>query len=354
MRETRPLVSALMAVWNNERYVESAVRSLMGQSYGPMEIIVADDGSDDRTFEVLEGLRPEAGARFSRVVFGRRPHLGVSPALAWAAERAEGEYLFLLGSDDLARPQAVERLLGFLEGHPDHALAAGDADLIGPDGEPVRLNREGQLWREGDGAAHARHADFLRSISHGTDFLSDEFGSYWSLLHGNYLPSSSLIRRSAYQAVGGYDARYILEDWHMGLKLARRYRLKFFPEILYSYRRHPGATMVKKAVMLKALAQTIDLELQLIEAEGTEAERLLAKNFLANRTTRIERLAVGPWLRLSVEKFGLGEFFATRETVLELFGRAVWRRRKKYLAYHDGLNQPLSRNLDPTKPDAPA
>lgn len=341
------LVSAVMAVWNNEKYVASAIGSFMDQGYPNMELIVVDDGSDDRSYEIMQSLKDEAERRFQRVILACRPHLGVSPSMAWGCAQAEGQYLFVLGSDDLARPEAVSKLQSFLGSNPEYGLAAGDAELIGPAGEPVRLNKNGQMCGPGE-EGFARHSGFLRSISHGVDFGSADFGSYWSLLHGNYIPSSSLIRKAAYDQVGGYDPQFILEDWHLALKLAKSWKMKFFPDILYSYRRHPGCTMVKKPVMLKALAQTIDHEIQWVLANGPPEEKSLVKKFLDSRSSRVTLFSLGCWLRLSMEKFGMGDYYATRDRVLEVFGREVYRRSKKYLAYHDGLDQPLSRELDPT------
>jgi succinoglycan biosynthesis protein ExoO len=106
----KPLVSFIVAAHNVERYVESAVRSALGQTVAEIEVVVVDDGSRDTTPIIVEKIMRED----ARVVLLRRDTAG-GPGIArnLAMEHARGEWLAVLDSDDLAEPERTERLLAF-------------------------------------------------------------------------------------------------------------------------------------------------------------------------------------------------------------------------------------------------
>jgi glycosyltransferase involved in cell wall biosynthesis len=111
----RPIATAFVTVYNEETWVQRAVHSLLDQSLRDIEVLVVDDGSDDRTPAILDGIDDER----LRVV--RRPRAGRAPALAFAAAQAQGRYLANLDADDQARPDRLAEQVAFLEAHPEHA-----------------------------------------------------------------------------------------------------------------------------------------------------------------------------------------------------------------------------------------
>ena len=106
----KPLLSFIVAAHNVERYVESAVRSALGQTIPDIEVVVVDDGSRDTTPIIVEKIARED----ARVVLLRRDTAG-GPGAArnLAMEHARGEWLAVLDSDDLVEPERTERLLAF-------------------------------------------------------------------------------------------------------------------------------------------------------------------------------------------------------------------------------------------------
>lgn len=102
-----PLVSILMANYNYERYIGLALESVLGQTYGNWELIICDDGSQDRSVEVIERyLR-----RDRRIRLLRKENGGHGPALNVAYAASRGEIVCLLDSDDVFLPHKVERVV---------------------------------------------------------------------------------------------------------------------------------------------------------------------------------------------------------------------------------------------------
>ena len=171
----RPLVSAVVPAHNHERFVVEALRSLASQSYDPLELIVVDDASEDGTLRAIERILPDLRQRFARVEIVGAAAAGGSANVARGLALAASDYVYLLDSDDVAYPEAIERLLPLL-GSDDVALAVGDNAYIDEMGRPCAQRRRGRDW-----------ATLLElHTADRTGFnVEREFGSYESLIRGN-------------------------------------------------------------------------------------------------------------------------------------------------------------------------
>lgn len=108
------LVSVTISAYNHERYIEECIRSIIAQTYENIELLVIDDGSTDRTFEILQSLKPECEKRFVRVVFETQKNQGTKITGNKLIDMARGKYIFTIASDDVAKPHAIETLCTFL------------------------------------------------------------------------------------------------------------------------------------------------------------------------------------------------------------------------------------------------
>ncbi len=130
----RPLVSVIMAVYNGERYVEDAVKSVLSQTYDNIQLLVTDDGSTDRTPEILSRLSTED----DRVIVTRIDNRGLSGARNASLEKAEGEIITFIDSDDIYHPEAIENLVRLMQ--------SGDADVVA--GGLIMTEKEPEEWRQ--------------------------------------------------------------------------------------------------------------------------------------------------------------------------------------------------------------
>jgi glycosyltransferase involved in cell wall biosynthesis len=181
-------VSIVIPAYNQGHYLDAAIRSALGQTHRDIEVVVVDDGSTDHTREVAAGFSDP------RVKYVYQENRGLAAARNTGIRESRGAYLTFLDSDDLFLPEKVEVLLGAFAARPDLGLTAGQAVLIGEQGE-----RLGEVFEDAPPTS-------------ATDWLL-----------GNPLHVGSvLLRREWQERVGLFDERLrSYEDWDLWLRLAR-------------------------------------------------------------------------------------------------------------------------------------
>lgn len=99
---SKPRVSVIIPVYNTEAYVEEAIRSIMNQTLRDIEIIIIDDGSTDNSLTVIKKLAMED----SRITYYSQANQGQSVARNVGIEKAKGEYIYFMDSDDVLEEEA--------------------------------------------------------------------------------------------------------------------------------------------------------------------------------------------------------------------------------------------------------
>lgn len=130
---TTPAVTVLMSVCNGERYVGSAIESVLNQTFHSFELLVVDDGSTDGTGGLIRSytdprIRLETNSR----------NIGLTPSLNRGLKLAKGQYLARLDADDICEPDRLERQVAYLGANPDHVICGTSYTLIDEDGRAVR------------------------------------------------------------------------------------------------------------------------------------------------------------------------------------------------------------------------
>ena len=201
-----PGISVLMTTYNRERYVEAAIRSVLASTFSDFELVVVDDGSNDRTVAIVEQLAAED----HRVVLHFNPqNLGDYPNRNRAASLAKGKYLKYVDADDLIYPWGLQILWDCMEKHPDAGWGlcslAQDKQRIFP---------------------------FVLS--------PEEAYRYHYLGPGLFhkAPLSSIIRKSVFDEVGGFKPLRMVGDSEMWHRLAQDFPLLLMPHGMVWYRFH--------------------------------------------------------------------------------------------------------------------
>jgi glycosyltransferase involved in cell wall biosynthesis len=132
-------VSVVMPAFEEEAFIAEALQSVLAQSYRPVELIVVDDGSGDRTAEI-------AAAHQARVL--RRHHRGPAAARNAGLEVARGEYWTIFDADDVMAPARLSRQVAHLEQHPEHGIVLGLTEAFVSPGEP-RPPHYNPAWDDG-------------------------------------------------------------------------------------------------------------------------------------------------------------------------------------------------------------
>jgi alpha-1,3-rhamnosyltransferase len=227
------IVSVIIPACNHDKYIDDCIFSIVNQTYENLELIVVNDGSTDSTFEHLLNLVSICEKRFINFKLINKENEGVACTLNLALKYASGKYVYALASDDISWPLAISTLVEVAEKTSDVAVFCADADFIDKDGKSSNL-------------AYKNNSFLTYYTRTRTNFdVNRDFGSYLSLLAGNYIPIGSLIRRSVFNDVGYYTKGVRIEDLDMWLRIAKKYRFKFINHTLASYRFHSENTITK-------------------------------------------------------------------------------------------------------------
>ena len=225
-----PLVTAYVPAYNHAEYVEHTLQSLAEQTYSRIEMIVINDGSTDDTGGVVARFRDLHKDRFERFEFIEQENQGVSATTNTALKLAQGEFIFHIASDDgLCEPRALEHLVDIMLADNSVGVACGDACFIDATGETTTIRHRGRDYES---------FIWLKSRHRFDIDKPGEFGSYRSLLAGNYIPVGLLIRMAAYDKIGRFRAGKYLEDYDLWLRIAKHYRISLYRGVLSEYRIH--------------------------------------------------------------------------------------------------------------------
>lgn len=207
-----PMISVVMPCFNAEPFVEEAVRSALGQTYGNVELVVVDDGSTDGSPAVLARLQREFGSRLKLLHTAR---VGPYPARNLGLRATAGEFVAFLDADDWWEADCLETLHAALDGKPLDIAYCGwqNVGVGAPGGQPYVP----PAYEDGDSVEH-----FLRACP-------------WPI-------HAALVRRECIDAVGGFSERMFssmdFDLWIRLLTVTRRMVLA--PRVLAYYRWHGG------------------------------------------------------------------------------------------------------------------
>ncbi len=235
------LVSVIISAYNHENYIKETIESVINQTYKKIELLVVDDGSTDQTWQKLLELRSKCESRFLRVVLERHTNVGICQTLNKLIRLARGEYCYFLDSDDVSKKNAIEKeVMHFIE-NEECVLAVGCNEIINSKSEKVGWDEKRNCVSL-ERAKYATFDSFLEYKSN-VNFSSDEFGSYRTLVLGNYIPNGFLVKTEKLLSIGDFSDEAPLEDWYLMLQLSKLGKFGYIPDVLHAYRWHETNTI---------------------------------------------------------------------------------------------------------------
>lgn len=202
-----PEVSVIMSVYNGGNYLREAMDSILCQTFGDYELIIINDGSTDRTKNILESCSD------SRIWIIHQDNIGLTKSLNRGLRIAKGEYIARMDADDISMPNRLKEQVRYLRNNEECIVVGCRTLLIDSDGDPILRGKEAtshdeieQILLEGRGA-----------IPH----------------------PSAMFRRGPALEIGGYREQYAFaQDVDLWLRLADYGRLANLEESLLKYRVH--------------------------------------------------------------------------------------------------------------------
>lgn len=200
---TRPTISVVLPVHNGSRYLDQSISSVVGQTCGDWELILVDDAStDDTPSKIAAWTAKDSRIKAIRLDENRK----LPGALNEGFRRAAGEFFTWTSDDNWFAPDALARMLEFLDSGPDVDVVYAAYTLVDEAGSPI-------------GTEPAQPPE--------------ELAVY------NCVGPCFLFRRRVLEDLGGYDEQlFLAEDYDFWLRASVRFQLQPLTELLYFYRRH--------------------------------------------------------------------------------------------------------------------
>lgn len=219
-----------MPVYNAERFLKEAIKSILEQTFADFECIIVNDGSTDGSEEIVKEFSDV------RIKLISQPNQGIVGALNAGLKVAQGTYIARMDADDISEPNRFEEQVQFLKTHPHVALCGTWARTINENGKETGIYDY----------PPATHTTIRMAM----------------LRFNPFIHPSVMFTRKAVETAGPYDKRYKhTEDYELWTRMVAKFKTANIPEYLLRYRITSGSitrkhwgTMVRKAMIVRTLA----------------------------------------------------------------------------------------------------
>ena len=210
-----PKVSVIIPTYNRADLVGDSIESVLRQSFLDFELIVVDDGSTDNTRSVVESFQDP------RIRYIYQENQGVVAAQNTGVKACHGEYITVLGSDDVLLANALEKGVKVLDRSPEVAFSFGQTYLMDENKHVFDLFKP-----------RPQKASYVRG---GIEEIR------YFLIHGNHIgPSMAMIRKSCFTEVGMFDPAFRegSEDFDLWVRLSKKFAVAYIADPLAKCRVH--------------------------------------------------------------------------------------------------------------------
>jgi glycosyltransferase involved in cell wall biosynthesis len=209
-RLSQPFVSIITPSFNQARYLEATILSVLGQDYPNLEYIIVDGGSTDGSVDIIKKYANHLAWWVSE------PDKGQTDAINKGFAQAKGDILAWINSDDTYAPGAVSSAVKYFQSHPDAGLVYGDAHFIDEQGQVI-------------GRFNARQTDH-------------------QLLRQGYVhipQQAAFFRGDLWREVGPLDPSfYFAMDYDLWVRLSARAPIHYVAQMWANFRLHSGGKTI--------------------------------------------------------------------------------------------------------------
>jgi hypothetical protein len=212
---SHPTVSVVMSVFNGDPFLKEAIESILVQTFHDFEFVVIDDGSVDKTNEILAAYARQD----SRMRIIHQENKGRATSLNIGINLAKAKYIARMDADDIALPHRLRGQIDFLEGHPEVGLIGGAVEIITDTGEVLSVVQPPTQDSE------------LKTI----------------MLRGNPMWHPTVImRKDVVLAAGGYRKQFLdADDYDLFLRMGEYSQIANLDKFVLKYRIHANQVSVR-------------------------------------------------------------------------------------------------------------
>jgi glycosyltransferase involved in cell wall biosynthesis len=286
-------VDVVIPVYNGQDYIHDSVFSALNQTFPVSQVIVVNDGSTDRTLEILN----EISSSHPKLKVITKLHGERNAARNAGVQASQATYIGFLDADDIWLPVKIEKQVAVFRDRNDPELGLVYCDYIAVD----LKNRE------------------LKNYS---GFQLDRSVRGWvlpKLIDGNRICSSAsgaLVKRSCFDSVGFFDEKLSFsEDWEMWLRISEKYKVEFSPDKLVRIRRRPPGVEDSK-MDFRFFIGDLKVISPYLDNKSVEILAWRAIQFQFQTKPSLRRLA--KLFKLSITDQRL------RDSIVKIFRRFVW------------------------------
>lgn len=228
-KNEKPLVSVVMPAYNAEKTIKEAIESILNQTYKNFEFIIVNDGSTDRTLNIIESY-----AKKDRriAVLNNGKNCGIAATRNNGTKKAKGKYIAVHDADDISLPDRLEKQKEFLEKNPAVGVVGSFLEIF--DDKTKRIIGVRKYPKEDKKLR--KMIFFVCPIAQ----------------------PAAMIRKEAFDKIGFYDEKYPpSEDIDLWFRIGEKYKFSNIQKSLVRYRYNPKSATGSRTKLMEKLANEI-------------------------------------------------------------------------------------------------
>ncbi len=256
-----PKVSVVMSVYNAEKYLQDSIQSILNQTYKDFEFLIIDDGSTDKSVEMIESFKD------SRIkLIQNEKNLGVSLSRNKALDMAAGKYIVTMDADDISLPERIAQQVEFMDSNPEVGICGSWMKTLGKKSLIIKYPKN-----------HERikcHLLFYSPIANPTTIARKSIIKQYNL---------------------GYEEGFLVaHDYYLWTEMSQHTFFANIPEVLLLYRQHASQLTAKNEALNKENIIIWKKQLNKLKIDPTNEEinfhnSLATRNYLFKDINTLEK-----------------------------------------------------------------
>lgn len=247
-------VSIIIPLYNSEKYISDSLESLLNQTYSNIEILIFNDGSTDRSKEIVESYKD------NRIKFiNYKKNEGYLKRLNEGIDIADGEFIARMDSDDIAHAERIETQIKFFNSNPEYSFCCTNIEVF-----DNNMNIQPSWMKP----------------------LNGKYLKYSLLFSNNICHPSVMIRKSLFNKFDlKYNSKYYsAEDYELWTRIAKITNLGFIENKLLNYRVHENnISITKRDVQQKLVKKIVINELAKLKLYPNDVEYFIHRNLFISK-----------------------------------------------------------------------